>query len=80
MRVPNQPVSPITEQALLNEEWRSYFERLTQFLLFSASIQELSDTAIASLTDEQKKGFIYDTTNDEFFIALGGVLRQIPII
>jgi len=80
MTVPNQPSSPIVNSTFLNEEWRSHFERLTQFLLLTTSIQQLSATTIANLTSNQKKGFIYDTTNDKLFIVLGGTLREIPII
>lgn len=80
MIVPNPPVSPITKTELVNEEWRSYFERMTQFLLLSATLIEADAVTIAGLTPQQKKGFIYDTTNDKFYVVLGGVLREIPII
>lgn len=40
---------------------------------------ELTATEIAALPTIEKKGFIYDTTNDELFIGIGGVLREITI-
>ena len=80
MIIPNPPNSPITKTESVNEEWRSYFERLTHYLLVSATLIEASAATIAAFTPQQKKGFIYDTTNDKFYVVIAGVLREIPII
>ena len=40
---------------------------------------ELTETEIAALPANEKKGLIHDITNDKLFIGIDGVLREIPI-
>lgn len=81
MNIPNVPNSSIIPGVLPNEEWRVFFQTLADELTARATaLQELTTTQIANLTDLQRQGFFYDTDLDKLYVAVGGSLREIPII